>query len=134
MVLKVSIITPESIIWNNNAEKIVLPTTRGKISVMYNHSPLITSLDIGITLIYTKKKKHSFLVVGGFALIKNNYITLLVNEAKMRKFLDFSNIEKLFQRTKKKLKSIRSDKERLSILLQYKYLKAQYLLFKQKNF
>lgn len=134
MVLKVSIITPESIIWNNNAEKIVLPTTRGKISVMYNHSPLITSLDIGITLIYTKKKKHSFLVVGGFALIKNNYITLLVNEAKMRKFLDFSNIEKLFQRTKKKLKSIRSDKERLSILLQYKYLKAQYLLFKQKKF
>ena len=134
MAIKVSIITPESIIWNNNAEKIVLPTTRGKICVMSNHSPLIISLDIGITLIYTKKKNHSFLVVGGFALIKNNNITLLVNEAKMRKFLDFSNIEKLFQRTKNKLKSIKSDKERLSLLLQYKYLKAQYLLFKQKNF
>jgi F0F1-type ATP synthase epsilon subunit len=55
------------------------------MGVLKNHIPLLTGLDTGVILV--RKSKSSpweyFVVAGGFALVNNNNVTILVNEAEL---------------------------------------------------
>lgn len=58
------------------------------MGVLTNHIPILTGLDTGLLLI--RKKLNSdwicIVVAGGFALVNNNKITILVNEAELGSF------------------------------------------------
>jgi ATP synthase F1 epsilon subunit len=69
--------TPDEIFWNEQAEEIILPTNTGQMGVLTNHAPIITALDIGVMSIQTKI--GHLLHLWGFALVKQNQVTVLVN-------------------------------------------------------
>ena len=75
--MQVCIMTPDRIFWNQQAEEIILPTNTGQMGVLKNHAPLMTALDIGVMLIRTKMEWTSVALLGGFALIKQNKVTVL---------------------------------------------------------
>lgn len=81
MTLQVCIMTPDRIFWNDQADEIILPTNTGQMGVLTNHAPLITALDIGVTLIRSNGNWIPVALMGGFALVKQNQVTILVNEA-----------------------------------------------------
>jgi ATP synthase F1 epsilon subunit len=81
MSLQVTILTPERPFWNGQAEEIILPTETGEMGVLKNHAPIITGLDVGAMLIRTKEQWKSVAIMGGFAVVKRNQITILANEA-----------------------------------------------------
>ena len=83
MSLQVCIMAPDRIFWNEEAKEIILPTNTGQMGVLTNHTPLITGLDIGVMLVRTGTEWVSMALMGGFALIKDNKITILVNEAEL---------------------------------------------------
>ena len=88
MTLQVCIMTPDRIFWNDQAEEIILPTNTGQMGVLTNHAPLITALDIGVTLIRSKSEWIPVALMGGFALVKQNQVTILVNEAESAKTIE----------------------------------------------
>lgn len=54
------------------------------MGVLTNHIPLLTGLDTGIVLV--REENSSWLpivVTGGFALVNDNKVTILVNEAEL---------------------------------------------------
>nr|GEY81140.1 ATP synthase CF1 epsilon subunit, chloroplastic [Tanacetum cinerariifolium] len=53
----------------------------GKIGVLPNHAPIATSVDIGILRIRLNDQWLTMALIGGFARIGNNEITVLVNDA-----------------------------------------------------
>ena len=81
MSLQISILTPERPFWNGQAEEIILPTETGEMGVLKNHAPIITGLDVGAMLVRTKDTWNSFAIMGGFAVVKKNQVTILANEA-----------------------------------------------------
>ena len=107
--IKIIVITPERIVWNTTADKVILPGSQGQVGILTNHAPLITSLDIGALRIKVGNKKKVLILLGGFAEVENNEITVLVNGveeiidldlpaakialAKARELLDVSQIE-----------------------------------------
>ena len=80
MSLQVCIMTPARVFWNEQAEELILPTNTGQMGILSNHAPLITALDIGAMMIRTKQDWRAVALMGGFALVKNNQVTILVNE------------------------------------------------------
>ena len=81
MTLQFNIITPNQIFLKAQANEIILPTNTGQIGVLTGHAPLVTALDIGVLLYRSKKTWTSIALMGGFALILQDNITILVNEA-----------------------------------------------------
>ena len=79
MSLQISILTPERPFWNGEAEEIILPTETGEMGVLKNHAPIITGLDVGAMLIRTKEEWSSYAIMGGFALVKLNQVTIFAN-------------------------------------------------------
>ena len=86
--MKFSILTPDRIFLNGEAEEIILPTNTGQMGILKGHAPLITALDIGVFLYRSQKTWTPLALMGGFALILRDNITLLVNEAENSSTID----------------------------------------------
>nr|AYC64666.1 ATP synthase CF1 subunit epsilon [Halimeda minima] len=86
--MKFSILTPDRIFLNGEAEEIILPTNTGQMGILKGHAPLITALDIGVFLYRSQKTWTPLALMGGFALILHDNITLLVNEAENSSTID----------------------------------------------
>ncbi len=131
MVLQVSVMTPDGIFWDNKAEEVILPTNTGQMGVLANHAPLITALDVGVTLIRTDKKWTPLAVMGGFALVKQNQITILVNGAESADTLQSEKVEASFEEAKNQLENAESEKQKVDALFQFKRARARYQVIKQ---
>ena len=125
MSLKICIITPEEIFFNEEAEEIILPTNTGQMGVLSNHAPLITALDIGVMLIRQKKTWNSLVLMGGFALIKQNKVTVLVNEVETEEMIDVAEAESSFTIAKQNFENATNAKEKVETNFIYKRARAR---------
>ena len=131
MTLQVCIMTPDRIFLNDQAEEIILPTNTGQMGVLSNHAPLITALDIVVTLIRSKTEWNPVALMGGFALVKDNQITILVNEADSATEIKSDEAESAFEAAKLKLEQAVDEKQRVEATFQFKRARARYQVVKQ---
>lgn len=126
MSLQVCIMAPDRIFWNEEAKEIILPTNTGQMGVLTNHTPLITGLDIGVMLVRTGTEWISVALMGGFALIKENKVTILVNEAVLGSNIDPEVAEAEFLAAKEALEKADGRKAKIESNLTYKRARARY--------
>lgn len=124
---------PSSIFLNTEADEILLPTNTGQMGVLPNHADLITGLDIGVIFLRAEGKWNSFALMGGFAFIKQNKITILVNDAESAKNIDFAEAENSFNSAKVRLAESKNQKQKIEASVALKRAKARYLIVKQNN-
>lgn len=130
MVLQVCVITPDQVFLNQEAEEVILPTNTGLMGVLTNHAPLITALEIGVMLIRVKKDWQPFALMGGFALVKQNQITVLVNEAESEITIDKEEAEKSFNMTKRKFEEATDQKQKVEANFAFKRARARFQVVK----
>jgi ATP synthase F1 epsilon subunit len=133
MSLKVCIMTPDQIFWNKEVEEIILPTNTGQMGVLTNHAPVITALDIGVMSIRTQNEWTPVALMGGFALVKQNQVTVLVNEAESIKDVDVDTVETLYEQAREKLEAATTEKDKVEANSVFKRAKARYQMVKQEG-
>jgi ATP synthase F1 epsilon subunit len=126
MSLQVCIMAPDRIFWNEEATELILPTNTGQMGVLKNHTPLITGLDIGVMLVRSGTEWISMALMGGFALVKDNKVTILVNEAELGSNIDSEQAEVQFNEAKAKLENASGRKEKIEANLAFKRARARY--------
>ncbi|KAF3613348.1 ATP synthase epsilon chain, chloroplastic [Capsicum annuum] len=88
MTLNLSVLTPNRIIWDSKVEEIVLSTNCGQIGILPNLAPIATTVAIGILQIRVNNQWLTIALIGGFARIGNNDITILVNNMEKGRDID----------------------------------------------
>jgi ATP synthase F1 epsilon subunit len=131
MGLQICIMTPERVFFNEKADEIILPTNTGQMGVLANHAPLISALDIGIMLIRTQNTWTSIALMGGFALVQKNQVTVLVNEAESSKTLNKEEVELAFNEAKIQFEKAEGTKEKVEANFAFKRARARYQLVKE---
>lgn len=126
MSLQVRILTPESVFWNASADEIILPTNTGQMGVLTNHTPLITALDIGGMLIRSESSWTSMALMGGFALVKDNQVIILVNEAELGSEINAEEAETSFLAAKEALATSQGRKDQIENNLIFKRARVRY--------
>nr|YP_009141375.1 ATP synthase CF1 epsilon subunit [Lathyrus odoratus]AIL55901.1 ATP synthase CF1 epsilon subunit [Lathyrus odoratus] len=81
MTFNLCVLAPNRIVWDSEVKEIILSTNSGQIGVLKNHAPIATALDIGILKIRLPDRWVTMALMGGFARIGNNEITILVPDA-----------------------------------------------------
>ena len=81
MTLKIRVIAPDRTVWNANVEEVIVPSSTGQLAILTGHIPLLTALDIGVMRVRVEKDWIPIVLLGGFAEVENNTITILVNGA-----------------------------------------------------
>jgi F-type H+-transporting ATPase subunit epsilon len=94
MSLKIRVITPDKIILNTSSEAIVLPSTSGQLGILTDHAPLITALEIGVLRFKSENDWSPIILLGGFAEIENNEVTILVNGVEEVSTIDIASAKK----------------------------------------
>nr|YP_009557247.1 ATP synthase CF1 epsilon subunit [Asteropeia rhopaloides]QBC71448.1 ATP synthase CF1 epsilon subunit [Asteropeia rhopaloides] len=88
MTLNLCVLTPNRTVWNSEIKEIILSTNSGQIGVLPGHAPIATAVDIGILRIRLNDQWLTMALMGGFARIGNNKITVLVNDAERGSDID----------------------------------------------
>nr|WDA99132.1 ATP synthase CF1 epsilon subunit [Gronococcus sybilensis] len=81
MSVKIKVIAPDQTVWDTEAEEIILPSSTGQLGILGGHAPLLTALDIGVMRVRIQRNWIPIVLLGGFAEIEDNQITILVNGA-----------------------------------------------------
>ncbi|MBW4574651.1 MAG: F0F1 ATP synthase subunit epsilon [Aphanothece sp. CMT-3BRIN-NPC111] len=81
MALTVRVISPDQTVWDSNAEEVILPSTTGQLGILSGHAPLLTALDTGVMRVRPGKDWVAIALMGGFAEVESNEVTILVNGA-----------------------------------------------------
>ena len=81
MTLTVRVVAPDKTVWDSEAEEVILPSTTGQLGILSGHAPLLSALDTGVMRVRPGKDWVAIALMGGFAEIENNQVTILVNGA-----------------------------------------------------
>ena len=131
MTLQVCIMTPDRVFWDQQAEEVILPTNTGQMGVLPNHAPLITGLDVGVMLIRSKNQWLSVALMGGFARVKQNQITVLVNQAESTETINSQEAENALLTAKTQLEEAFGEKQKAEANFAFKRARVQYQVIKQ---
>jgi len=88
MTLNLCVLTPNRIIFDSEVKEIILSTNSGQIGILPNHAPIATAVDIGLLRIRFNDQWLTVALMGGFARIGNNEITILGNDAELSTDID----------------------------------------------
>lgn len=78
--MKLEIITPEKTLFSGKVNSINLPGSKGRFTILYNHAPIISTLEKGQIMITTEEKKTEIIdVTGGIVEVKKNKIIVLAD-------------------------------------------------------
>lgn len=74
--IKLVVLTPLKTLLEAYVDKVTLPASKGQFMVLYNHAPVITSLEDGKLIYETDQKQEVIEILGGFAEVDENVVTV----------------------------------------------------------
>lgn len=113
MPLNIRVIAPDKTVWNTNAEEVILPSSTGQLGILTGHIPLLTALDIGVMRVRIDKEWKPIILLGGFAEVDNNNITILVNGVEESTDLDMKTAQIQLEEASATLTEAESNKEKI---------------------
>ena len=113
MALHISIIAPDRTVWDSDAEEVILPSSTGQLGILRDHAPLLTALDIGVMRVRTDKEWTPIVLMGGFAEVENNELTILVNGAEEASSIDKEEAQKELEEMTARFNEAETSKERI---------------------
>lgn len=76
--LKLKIVSPESIPYNGEVESVKVPGILGNFEILNNHAPIISALQKGVVEYTTAEGKFQLEINGGFVEVQKNKVSLCV--------------------------------------------------------
>lgn len=103
MSLTVRVISPDKTVWDAKAEEVILPSTTGQLGILSGHAPLLTALDIGVMRVREQKDWVSIALMGGFAEVEDNELTILVNSAETGEAIELEQARQAYTEAQQRL-------------------------------
>lgn len=101
---KLSIVTPEKVIFEGEVISLIVPGTDGYLGVLSHHAPLITSLKPGkIEFQDDNSKLQIYAVSGGFLEVSANQATLLADTAEHSEEINVERAQTAIERAQEML-------------------------------
>ena len=79
--LKVSVISPEKVLFEGSARSVVAPAFDGEMGILPMHAPLMTLLGNGMLRLETVEGERRFAVQGGFLQVVDNQVRVVTESA-----------------------------------------------------
>jgi len=108
MTLTVRVIAPDQTVWDDNADEVILPSTTGQLGILTGHAPLLTAVDTGVLRVRSKNQWTPIVLMGGFAEVEANEVTILVNGAERGDNINLEEARTAYSQAQAKLETAES--------------------------
>lgn len=96
--IKLKIITPEKVVYEDEISQITLPTIDGEITILPNHRSYISALKLGEAILKKGEEEIDLAISGGFIEFHNNELTVLADTAERAEEIDLKEAEEARQK------------------------------------
>jgi F-type H+-transporting ATPase subunit epsilon len=93
MPIRCEIVSQDRQVFQGDADMVVVPGVEGEMGILPNHSPLLSTLQIGILKVRQGDAEEIFTISGGIVEIQPDIITVLADTAENVKEIDIARAE-----------------------------------------
>lgn len=110
--LDVEIVTPQKIVFSGQSQSVTLPGTKSPFQVLFNHAPIVSSLDLGmIKVVDENNKAHCFATSEGFVEVSSNKVSVLVESSDDVEEIDLDKVNSALKSAKEQLQKAANNDE-----------------------
>ena len=93
MPIKLEIVTPERLVFDETVDGVTLPGSEGELGVLPNHAPLVSTLGIGELRIRSGGSEDFFAIVGGFVQVLPDKVVVMAETADLSSEIDLEKAQ-----------------------------------------
>ena len=97
MTLTLRVLAPDQSIYDGAADEVILPSASGQMGILTGHVSMLTALDSGVVRVRDGASWSAIAVMGGFAEVEDNAVTVLVNAAELGSNIDATAAQSAFE-------------------------------------
>ncbi|PIE81812.1 MAG: ATP synthase F1 subunit epsilon [Chloroflexi bacterium] len=115
MPIKVEIVTQERTVYEGHVDSVNLPGSEGRLGILPNHSPLLTTLLYGEVIVSKDGQEDYYAVGGGFAEVQPEKVIILADSVEHSDEIDLERAQRARTRAKKMMEEgVPEDMERFT--------------------
>jgi F-type H+-transporting ATPase subunit epsilon len=103
MPIRCEIVSQDRMVFQGEAEMVLLPGSEGMMGILPNHAPLLTTLKLGVVTVRFGGNEEYFTIAGGIAEIQPDKITILADAAENVSEIDVERAEAARRRAQEAL-------------------------------
>ena len=93
MPIRCEIISQDRLVFQGEADLVLLPGADGDMGILPHHAPLLTTLKYGVIKVRAKGQEKYFTVAGGIAEVQPDIVTVLADAAENVEEIDIARAE-----------------------------------------
>jgi F-type H+-transporting ATPase subunit epsilon len=97
MTLTLRVLAPDQSVFDGSADEVILPCSTGQMGILPGHITLLTALQTGVMRLREGGQWTSIALLGGFAEVEADEVTVLVNGAELGSSIDTAAAEEAFE-------------------------------------
>ena len=101
---KLKIVTPDGLIYDGEAEKLIVRTTGGDVCILARHMNYVAPLGMGMAIVEANGKRRTAACIGGMLSVSDGEATLVPTTFEWSDKIDLERAERSYQRADKVLK------------------------------
>jgi F-type H+-transporting ATPase subunit epsilon len=105
------VITPEEVIYDGEADLVVARIADGDLGVLVDHSPLVSTVEVGEVRIREGDEQHVYATSDGFFKVSENLVQVLVEEAVSVEDIDVEAAENRVEEAERELSEVSEEAE-----------------------
>lgn len=109
--LHLEVITPQRAAYEGEVKSVTVPGASGSFQILFNHAPILSSLEIGkVKIVELDNSIREFAIGGGTVEVSDNKILLLAESFESAEDIDVERAQRALERAKERM-SLKSREE-----------------------
>ena len=103
MPIRCEIVSQDRLVFQGDADMVVLPGTLGQMGILPGHAPLLSTLTLGVIRVKLGAEEEVFTVTGGFVEVQPDLVSIMADAAENVEEIDVRRAEEAMERARKLL-------------------------------
>jgi F-type H+-transporting ATPase subunit epsilon len=103
---QLELVTPDKMLFSDQVDQVDVPGVDGDFGVLAGHAPLVALIKPGVLVIHEGGRKHRIVVLGGFAEVNPQGLTILADLARPAEDFDRAEIASQIAETEQRIKEM----------------------------
>lgn len=105
MPIRCEIVSQDRMVWEGDADIVIVPGVEGEMGILPKHAPLLSTLKFGFLKVRTQGREEIFTIAGGVIEVQPDIVTVLADAAENVEEIDVSRAEAAQRRAEEFLKA-----------------------------
>ena len=103
MTIRCEIVSQDRTVFEGDVDIVVVPGAAGEMGILPNHSPLLSTLNLGVVKVRHEGVEENFTVTGGLIEVQPQIVTILADAAENVEDINIARAEEARRRAEERL-------------------------------